>query len=140
MTLTSQSANQTYHFPANLNVYLCTAIVHIDPSIWGPTALVFNPSRWLNSSGELIEPPVKGSFTPWSSGPRACPGAKMSQVEFVSVFCEIVRGWRVEAQEEAGESQEQARERLKGVMLDSAPHMTLQMNRPKDAVLRFVKR
>jgi len=64
----------------------------------------------------------------------------MSQVEFVSVFCELLRDWRIEAHEEAGENQEQARERLKGVMLDSAPRITLQMNRPRDAVLRFVKR
>lgn len=64
----------------------------------------------------------------------------MSQVEFVSVFCEIIRDWRVEAVEDAGESQEQARERLKAVILDSAPRITLQMNRPRDAVLRFVKR
>jgi len=139
-TLTSPTTNQIYHFPAKLNVYICTAIVSIDPSIWGPSALVFDPSRWLSPSGDFVDPPVKGSFVPWSSGPRACPGAKMSQVEFVSVFCEIVRGWHVEAVERAGETGEQARERLREVMVDSSPRITLQMNRPRDAVLRFVKR
>jgi len=140
MTLHSPICHTTYHFPANLTIYICPGIVSIDPTIWGPSALIFDPTRWLSPTGDLVDPPVKGAFVPWSSGPRYCPGTKMAQVEFVSVFCEIVRGWRVEGVEEVGESAEDARERLRGVVQDSAPRITLQMNRPKDAVLRFVRR
>jgi len=64
----------------------------------------------------------------------------MSQVEFVGVFSEIVRGWRVEVMVGEGESEERAREGLVEVMRDSAPRITLQMKRPRDVVLRFVRR
>ena len=40
---------------------------------------------------ELLQPEA-GTFAPWITGPRACPGKKFSQVEFVRVVAEMVRG------------------------------------------------
>ena len=134
------ASGHTLHMPAGINIYVCAGIVHVDPSVWGPDALSFRPSRWLASDGTLIDPPVKGSFVPWSSGPRVCPGMKMAQVEFVSVFFAIVRSFTVEAALKTGENEGQARQRLANVLLDSQPRVTLQMNKPRDVLLRFVKR
>lgn len=113
--------------------------------IWGNDALIFRPSRWLDGDGsqspfeKLIEPP-RGTFLPWSAGPRFCPGIKMAQVEFVSVMRAIFTAWRVEAVPYDNESMEAARQRLATVIADSSPRLTMQMNKPKDVVLRWIKR
>jgi cytochrome P450 len=62
---------------------------------------------------------------PWSSGPRTCPGQKISQVEFVSVVMTLFRKCSVEPVVEKGQSVEQARERLLGILQDSQPVLTL---------------
>ena len=42
---------------------------------------------------ELFQPEA-GTYAPWITGPRACPGKKFSQVEFVRVVAEMVSGGR----------------------------------------------
>ena len=64
----------------------------------------------------------------------------MAQVEFVSVVREIFAGWKVEAVERQGETREMARERLKAIVKASQPKVTLQVRRPSDVVLRWVRR
>lgn len=76
----------------------------------------------------------------WSSGPRACPGQKMSQVEFVSVIMTIFSNCSVEPVLEDGETMEQGREKLLDLLQDSQPVLTLQINRPKEVKLRWVQR
>jgi hypothetical protein len=65
---------------------------------------------------------------------------KMAQVEFLAVMLTLFRKARVSPVTEGAETMEMARERLKGLMKDSQPRITLQMNRPKDVVLRWVER
>ena len=81
-----------------------------------------------------------GTFLPWSSGPRRCPGIKMSQVEFVAVMATIFREYRVSPMVSEGETMEMAKERLEAVMYDSQPRITMQMNRPQDAKLKWARR
>jgi hypothetical protein len=64
----------------------------------------------------------------------------MSQVEFVAVFATIFSRWKVEVVLREGESMEQGRKRVEEVMEDSQSRLTLQMNRPRDVVLRFRER
>ena len=64
----------------------------------------------------------------------------MSQVEFVSVMVAIFSKYRMAPVLEAGESLENARERLRDIMVDSQPRVTLQLNRPHDVKLRWMKR
>jgi cytochrome P450 len=77
---------------------------------------------------------------PWSSGPRTCPGQRMSQVEFVSVIMTLFGRCSVEPVVEEGESVEQAREKLLRLLQDSQPVLTLQINRPKKVRLKWVSR
>ena len=125
------------------------------PKYWGPDPLAFRPARWLTgdlaatstastplpAKGEterLIEP-ARGTFLPWSAGPRFCPGLKMAQVEFVGVIREMFGKSRVEVVPRAGETADGARARLQGAVRDSSPMLTIQMNRP-EVLLRYVKR
>lgn len=64
----------------------------------------------------------------------------MAQVEFVGVIRAIFAEWRVEAVKKRGETQEMARDRLRAIMRESQPKLTLQVRKPSDVVLRWVKR
>ncbi|KAJ0322762.1 hypothetical protein COL5a_008588 [Colletotrichum fioriniae] len=97
--------------------------------------------------------PHRGTFLPWSSGPRTCPGQKMAQVEFVTVLATLFHQCTIEPVPEDGDESTttqsttttemaaaQARQRLLDLMQDSQPRLTLQMNRPEDVCLRWTKR
>ncbi len=64
----------------------------------------------------------------------------MAEVEFVAVMMTIFRSYKLTPVVEKGETVEVARERLKGLMADSQPRVTLQMNKPRDVKLRWEKR
>jgi cytochrome P450 len=84
--------------------------------------------------------PPRGTYLPWSVGPRICPGQKMSQVEFVSVIVTLFRRCTAEPMLRDGESVQQARQRLLELVQDSQPVLTLQMNRPQDVCLKWAAR
>ncbi|KAF2208629.1 hypothetical protein CERZMDRAFT_48985 [Cercospora zeae-maydis SCOH1-5] len=161
-TVTEQTittSKGTFWFPPNATVYVNNIGLHLAPDVWRNLNLhpewndrehdndeeLFRPSRWLNSSPSsnsgpasqsagFFQPP-KGTFAPWSLGPRICPGQKMAQVEFVGIFVTLFRRYRVEAvaqkKSESGEweSKEEVRERLVRKMNDSESILTLQMRR-----------
>lgn len=58
----------------------------------------------------------------------------------MAVMMTIFRSYRLTPVVEKGETVEIARERLEGVMADSQPSVTLQMNKPRDVKLRWEKR
>ncbi|KAL4742578.1 cytochrome P450 [Aspergillus similis] len=111
-----------------------TLSLHLDPSIWGPDAAEFKPSRWLDGSGQLITPD-KSTYLPWSGGPRICPGMKMSQVEFVAAMATLFKNARCEPLPTGGINEPDVlRERLLALMGDSVSKLTLQM-RNADGVM-----
>jgi cytochrome P450 len=102
-----------------MTVYVNSHAMHSNAAIWGADVNVFKPSRWINpSTGEIITPP-KGTFLPWSGGPRVCPGMKMAQVEFVATFSTLFRGARCVALLDEGRTEEEQSERLEELMADS---------------------
>ncbi|EXF83633.1 hypothetical protein CFIO01_00775 [Colletotrichum fioriniae PJ7] len=153
-------SNSSYTVPP-CTVYINTVALHTSPKTWGPDALSFKPTRWLttpqsSSSSSSPQPhiqPPRGTFLPWSSGPRTCPGQKMAQVEFVTVLATLFHQCTIEPVPEDGDESTttqsttttemaaaQARQRLLDLMQDSQPRLTLQMNRPKDVCLRWTRR
>jgi cytochrome P450 len=116
--------------------------LHTSLSTWGPDALDFNPARWICPSterdvGETIKAPPRGTYLPWSFGPRMCPGQKMSQVEFVTVIATLFRRCTAEPASKEAEDKGEARQQLLALMQDSQPVLTLQMNRPNDVYLNW---
>lgn len=55
------------------------------------------------------------------------PGLKFSQVEFVAVLALLMREYRLGIVKEKGETEEQARERVKGVINDCDMQLLLRM-------------
>jgi cytochrome P450 len=119
-------------------VYVSSQSMHLDRAIWGPDVLAFNPARWLDAAGELVAP-AKGTFLPWSGGPRVCPGMKFSQVEFAAVFATLFRSARCEALRREAETEEQAQARLERIMAESISKLTLQVRDPTEVRLRWTK-
>jgi len=161
-TITTSSAG-TFTLPAQSTVCVNSIALHTDPAVWRdlnpntdttpqvpnpdskaegentdktPDELNFRPSRWLDSPTQLYHPP-KGTYLPWSAGPRVCPGQKMAQVEFVAVILTLFLKHRLEPirrriGEDSGdgkeESDEQVRDRLDALMERSQPILTLEMD------------
>jgi hypothetical protein len=64
----------------------------------------------------------------------------MSQVEFVAVIATLFHRCSARPIAREGESTELARERLLNLLQDSQPVLTLQLNRPEDVHIDWVKR
>ena len=64
----------------------------------------------------------------------------MAQVEFVSVIYQVFKNYRVEILRKEGETEEQAKERIREVIEDSSHKLTMQVNRPEDGWVRWVRR
>ena len=112
--------------PENTFINLMTVASHRDPAYWlapgQPNDLdEFRPERWLvnnefsnekaaekeaddeqyggpggaDISASLLRP-AKGSYYPFSEGPRACLGRRFAQVEILAVLAVIFKDWSVE--------------------------------------------
>ena len=123
---------------APMMVYVSAQSIHLDPAIWGADVAEFKPTRWLDATGNVITL-AKGTFLPWSGGPRVCPGMKFSQVEFVAVFATLFRSAKCEPLRKVGETGEQARKRVEDIMANSVTKLTLQVRDPKEVMLRWVR-
>lgn len=130
-------------------VLLSLVAMHTQPRYWGEDSLVWRPSRWIVSSeeasddidlglgGEDVRRPTNGTYFPWSSGARNCPGKKFAQVEFVAVMAALFRTHRVRPVVKDGESEKEARQRIALVVADSELGLTLHCRKPDQALLRW---
>ncbi|KAK3938605.1 cytochrome P450 [Diplogelasinospora grovesii] len=138
--------DKSYFIQGPCVVYINNPALHTYKSIWGEDSLEFRPSRWITKGADGAEEelitPARGTFSPWSGGPRVCPGQKMSQVEFVTVMAAIFRQCNIEPvpNKEKGETMDQAKKRMLVLTEDSMPRLTLQMNKPEEVYLRWVRR
>ncbi|EMC93909.1 hypothetical protein BAUCODRAFT_75410 [Baudoinia panamericana UAMH 10762] len=158
---TIQTSTGAYWIPPKTTCYVNTILLHLDPAVWRNLNIqpgeessdddetLFRPTRWLNPSGSahVIFQPPRGSYVPWSTGPRVCPGMGMARVEFVTVMLMLLRRNRIQAVCLDGEDEKQAQLRLESRMRKSQSILTLQMEGiydVKDATdglsLRLVKR
>jgi len=137
-TQSFQIAGRTYTIPPNVNVYANLVAIHTSPKYW-EDSLTFRPSRFLGEDETPIVP-ASGTYLPWSTGPRVCPGKKFAQVEFVAVIAKLLRKYRVRPVLEKGETFELAKERILSVVNDSDLFITLNMKRPEKVRVWFEER
>ncbi|KAK3385953.1 hypothetical protein B0H63DRAFT_449950 [Podospora didyma] len=87
------------------------AALQTDPKYWGPDALVWRPSRWIQERRPGQAKP--GDETLITIKKSAFLGWKFSQVEFVATLAALFRDWRVDpAPLHDGESRKAARKRV----------------------------
>lgn len=128
--------------------------LHTHPRYWGSDSLDWRPKRWISTpigpsqtpdlgttlNSEHLLVPEKGTYFPWSDGPRNCPGKKFAQVEFVAVMATLFRNHRVQPIARPGETQGQARRRVLGVVKDSNVELLLQMRDPDSVTVAWSRR
>ncbi|GME62546.1 hypothetical protein OIDMADRAFT_118140 [Neofusicoccum parvum] len=131
----------THTFPAQTDVKANIPTLHVQQDHWGLDSLLWKPSRWIDSNAEeTLRAPVKGSFLPWTDGPRVCPGKKFAQVSFVATVATIVSQYKIEVVPCSGEVMEQARERAWKAVQDSYAALTLEIRAPEKVKFRLLKR
>ena len=166
--------------PPDTDVHLSMYTKHTSTKIWGPDALEFRPDRfiasqdstlpdsWIKHSSSpklnesLVSPPLV-HFSPWSLGPRVCPGLKFSQVcivfackepstdgrqvEFVAAISTLfsqARVYPLGSSVKSGSGPpplgDEVYQTLRRTIEDSDVSITLAMVRPEDVRLVWEKR
>lgn len=137
--LTLEGGKRTVTIPGDVRITLNINGIHSHPEYWGADASEWRPSRFISvdatTGEEQIVTHPKGQLLPWSDGLRSCPGKKFGQVEHTALMATVFYGYRVEALREAGESVEEMRTRIMGVIKDSGMVLNVQMRHPEKAKL-----
>ncbi len=64
--------------------------IHHSKEIWGPDADDFVPERW---SDKRITARQKDAFIPFSTGPRACVGRNVAEMELKCIVASVFRNF-----------------------------------------------
>jgi cytochrome P450 len=80
------------------------------------------------------------AYQPWLSGPRACPGRKFSQVEFVAVIATLFsQGIRIGPRGKDAAERAREKERLSAGVKDVVFNMSAVMRREGEVGVRFYR-
>lgn len=91
------------HFPQGTVLSLPSYTIHHSTSIWGADAMDFNPDRWER---DRLTDRQKNSFIPFSTGPRACVGRNVAEMELALIIATIFRGFDLESRQHVLETRE----------------------------------
>lgn len=84
------SGQHPLYIPANVSITYCSLLLHRRTDIWGPSALAFDPERWLSPEGDTVNPEELKhkvhvgnpfAFLPFNAGPRICLGQQFAYAE-----------------------------------------------------------
>lgn len=68
-----------------------TYTLHHSEEIWGSNASFFDPGRW--DSATRLTPKQKSAFFPFSTGPRACIGRNLAEMELRLIVATVFRNF-----------------------------------------------
>lgn len=71
--------------------------IHHSKEIWGPDADDFVPERW---DPARLTPRQKAAFIPFSTGPRACVGRNVAEMELLVICATVFRMFDWQLQQE----------------------------------------
>lgn len=131
-------AGKDYELPGGYQVTLNMYSIHLNKKHYGLDAEDFKPARFVRDD-ELAIPSASGTFLPWVTGPRVCPGKKFAQVEFVATLAACMRNHRVSAVADAEETKEQTKQRVLAIARDSemGTNPVVKINHPERVVLQW---
>ncbi|KAF9563333.1 cytochrome P450 monooxygenase pc-1 [Agrocybe pediades] len=73
--------SKPYYVPAGTRVLYSIMHIHRREDLWGPTALEFDPDRFLDERLHKYLTPNPYIFTPFNAGPRICLGQQFAYQE-----------------------------------------------------------
>ena len=85
---TTEVSIQGFTIPKDTVVFINLWSVHRDPKTWKDPDM-FDPRRFLDGQGQLIDPKFLGGFMPFSGGRRKCPGEAVA-LKVVPVFLAVL--------------------------------------------------
>ncbi|TQN72612.1 Benzoate 4-monooxygenase [Colletotrichum shisoi] len=80
-----------HYFPPGTVLSVPSYTMHHSKEIWGPDADDFRPERWASPTARQ-----KNAFIPFSTGPRACVGRNVAEMEMKLIVATWARRYRVE--------------------------------------------
>lgn len=81
---------QGHYFPPGTVLSVPTYTMHHSKEIWGPDAGEFRPERW-----DHVTARQKNAFIPFSTGPRACVGRNVAEMEMKLIVATWARRYNV---------------------------------------------
>ncbi|KAI0384769.1 cytochrome P450 [Hypomontagnella monticulosa] len=79
-----------HFFPPGTVLSVPTYSIHHSRTIWGPDADEFRPERW-----DDVTPRQRNAFIPFSTGPRACVGRNVAEMEMKMIAATWARRYEV---------------------------------------------
>lgn len=92
---------QGHYFPPGTVLSVPSYTMHHSTAIWGADAEEFRPERW-----DSVTARQKNAFIPFSTGPRACVGRNVAEMEMKLIVATWVRRYDVFLRQEVMETRE----------------------------------
>ncbi|KAI6085672.1 cytochrome P450 [Hypoxylon rubiginosum] len=89
------------YFPPGTVLSVPTYTIHHSKEIWGPDADDFRPERWEDATARQ-----KNAFIPFSTGPRACVGRNVAEMEMKMIAATWARRYDVFLRQEGMQTRE----------------------------------
>ncbi|KAI1403454.1 putative benzoate 4-monooxygenase cytochrome P450 [Hypoxylon fuscum] len=90
-----------HYFPPGTVLSVPTYSIHHSQEIWGPDADTFRPERWEDATTRQ-----KNAFIPFSTGPRACVGRNVAEMEMKMIVATWARRYDVFLRQEGMKTRE----------------------------------
>ncbi|OKL62073.1 hypothetical protein UA08_02953 [Talaromyces atroroseus] len=84
-----------HYFPPGTTLSVPSYTIHHSQEIWGPDSWEFKPERW-----ESVTERQKNAFLPFSTGPRACIGRNLAEMEMKIVTAAFFKRYTSECHKE----------------------------------------
>jgi benzoate 4-monooxygenase len=83
------------HYPPGTVLSVPTYTLHRLPEIWGSDSEIFRPERWLTEDKDDLAK-MRSAFNPFSTGPRACVGRNVAEMELALIVAVTFRAFEWE--------------------------------------------
>ncbi len=80
--------------PGGTNISVSTALVNLDPEIWGPSPEKFVPERWIGISDEKFKMMDHAELS-FSTGRRMCIGRNLALIEMKKALARLIKTFEV---------------------------------------------
>jgi cytochrome P450 len=89
--LTVCTPDGTNHCLDGTIIYNCNSLIRRDPSVYGDTAEVFRPERWLGDVGSVSSKIPASAWRPFERGSCSCIGQEFANIEARVIIAAIAR-------------------------------------------------
>ena len=93
LVLDDTMLNEQYLLKKNAIVLMPTAVIHTEPSVWGPSA--FNARRFLKTE-QTKRSSSEASYHPFGGGSTLCPGRHFAAAEVLGLTAMLVYQYEVQ--------------------------------------------